>query len=93
MASEPLVTAADVLEALRQVRRLGNTAALTQLEQQEPELLALLLEEVSSLHHRLGRHLPTKLQRQVTHRIERLGTVLVLALQLAHRRLDEPNPG
>jgi len=93
MASEPLVTAADVLEALRQVRRLGNTAALTQLEQQEPELVALLLEEASDLHHRLGRHLPVKLQRQTTHRIERLGVVLVLALQLAHRRLDEPHPG
>jgi len=50
MASETLVTPADVLEALPQLCRLSIIAALTQLEQQELDLAALWPKEASNVH-------------------------------------------
>lgn len=88
MTRDSLVTAGDVLAATREVRRVGNTAALTDLEQREPELAGLLLDEASDFHRRLGLlHVPYDAQRRLTRRVERLGLHLVLALSAAHRRL------
>ena len=88
MTKDSLVTAADVLAAVREVRRLGNTSAMEQLEQREPELAGLLLDEASDFHRKLGLlHLPYDAQRRLTRQIERLGLTLVLAMDTAHQRL------
>ncbi len=88
MPIDPLVTAADILAATRRVRQLGNTAGLTDLEQREPELAGLLLDEASDLNRRLGLlHVPYPAQRRLTRQIERLGLSLILALEAGHKRL------
>ena len=88
MPHDSVVTAADVLAALRQVRQVGLTASLEDLERREPELLAMLTEQASELHHRLGRlRVPPKAQRLLTRHVERLGLHLVLAHEAGQRRL------
>ena len=68
--------------------RSASRPFLSDLEQREPELLALLTEQASELHRRLGLlHIPFKTQRRLTRQIERLGLHLVLSLQSAQRRL------
>ena len=85
------VTPADLRQAVRQIRRLGNDAALRQLERLEPELTELLLVEASHLHQRLiDLHLPSSKVRRLTRRVENLGVVLVLAARRAHQRSLTP---
>ena len=85
------VTPADLRQAVRQVRRLGNDAALHHLERLEPELTELLLVEASHLHQQLiDLYLPLSRVRRLNRRIENLGVVLVLAARLAHQRSLTP---
>lgn len=82
MPLTPAVSPAELRAAVRQVRRLGNAAALAWLERREPELTELLLVQATYLHGVLHQHrLPPKVIRRLTRRIEHLGITLVLAIR------------
>ena len=88
MASDQLVHARDVLDALRQVQRPSRCDPLRELERVEPDLAEHIMEELSRLHHELVRHdIPPKRARQLDRRCESLVLVAVLALRRAYVRL------
>ena len=90
MASDAIVSAKDVLGAISELKRLGSQRVLQDLERREPELAEHLLEELTAIYHRLmDLGLSGKALRRVSRRVEALALVMVVSLQLAHRRLWE----
>jgi len=88
MASDQVVTAKDVLEALLRVQRTGPDPLLQELEQCEPDLSEYLMEQTTSLHHaivELGAK-PSR-TRRISRQIEQTALVLVFSLRNAHLRL------
>ncbi len=88
MASDQVVSAQDVLQALMQIRRVGTSAATEELEKQEPDLTEFLLEELSSIHHQILKlAVKASRERRLVRRIETLSLVLVTSLRNARLRL------
>ena len=53
MADHPHVTARTVLDAVLEIKRLGSTRALEQLEEAEPELASYVMEALSDVHRQV----------------------------------------
>ena len=88
MATDAIVTAADVLRAMMELRRRGHDAVLRELEQQEPDLAEHLMEELGGIHRQLLETGATpKRVRRLARRVEAMALVLVGSLRHAHRRL------
>ena len=88
MASDQVVTARDVLDALLRVQRTGPDPLLRELEQCEPDLGEYLMEQTTRLHHAIV-DLGTKPSRtrRISRQIEQMALVLVFALRNAQLRL------
>src|SRR4051794_3969828 len=88
MASDQVVTAKDVLDALLRVQRRGPDPLVRELEQCEPDLCEYLLEQTTALHHAVaGLGAKPARTRRISRRIEQTALVLVFALRNAHLRL------
>ena len=88
MNLDQVVYAKDVLRAIAEVRRLGPRRAWSRLERLEPDLAEHALEELTALHHALGRTAAhPKQTRRSWRRAEALVLVLVTALRTARLRL------
>jgi hypothetical protein len=88
MASDQVVNAKDVLQALMEVRRVGGRRMLEDLERREPDLTEFCLEELSAIHQQLLEMRATPRQvRDASRRVEGLALVLVTALRKAGLRL------
>lgn len=87
-ASDQVVNAKDVLQALTEVRRVGGIRALEELERLEPGLTEYCLEEPSAVHQQILQTRATPKQvRAVSRRVEGLALVLVTALRKTGLRL------
>lgn len=92
-ASDKVILARDILDAVIRVRRTGVQSLLQQFEQEEPELAEIVLEEISLIHHRLlDGGIPAKDVRRIMHRTESLILVSLYAIRQAYRRLWEQHP-
>src|SRR5687768_7482308 len=95
MPSDAVVTPRDVLGSLMELRRVGRTLVLRELEQLEPDLLEYALEQLSAVNRRL---LDSGMRpgdvRRLTRDTEELALVLITSLRSAHLRLwrDEHEP-
>src|SRR5258706_16172671 len=95
MASDRIVTAKDVLDALMRVQRTGPDPLLRELEQLEPDLCEYLLEQASAVHQAIAK-LGTRpaRTRRLTRDVASMALVLVFSLRNAHLRLWQPTtPG
>ena len=88
MASDQVVTAKDVLDALLRVQRGGPDPMIRELEQCEPDLCEYLLEQTTALHHAVG-DLGARAARtrRISRAIEQTALVLVFSLRNAQLRL------
>lgn len=90
MATDQVIAAKDILDAVTRVRRMGVESLLQELEQQEPDLAEIVLEEVSLIHQRMtSTGITAKKSRGLIRRIESLILVSVTAARQGHRRLWE----
>ena len=90
MATDQVIEAKDILDAVTRVRRMGVERLLAELEQQEPDLAEIVLEEVSLIHQRMtSTGIAAKKSRPLLRRIESLILVSVAAARQGHRRLWE----
>jgi hypothetical protein len=95
VSSDAIVTTADVLRAVMELRRRGHDEVLRELEAREPDLAEHLMEELGSIHRLLLETGATpKRVRRLSRRVEALALVMVAGLRHAHRRLwDEDAAG
>ena len=90
MSTDAIVTAADVLRAVMELRRRGHDEVLRELEAREPDLAEHLMEELGSIHKLLLETNATpKRVRRLSRRVEALALVMIASLRHAHRRLWE----
>ena len=88
MASDRIVSARNVLDALSELKRIGTTTALEQLEQIEPDLASYLMEELGRVHEALLKlHAKPRITRRLIHQIELMTLVSVMALRNSQIRL------
>jgi hypothetical protein len=88
MSSDRVVEAKDALAAVLEVRRLGRSRVMEQLEALEPDLAEFALEELTAIHRRkadLGWR--PKDVRGLGRRVEVMALVPVTALRKASLRL------
>lgn len=88
MASDQLVSARAVLEAVMEIRRRGRYRALEELEQVEPDLAAYLMESLGQINERLLRlGGPVRPTRSLYARIELTALACITAMRKAHYEL------
>jgi hypothetical protein len=93
MATDQVIAARDILDAVTRVRRVGVERLLQELEQQEPDLAEIVLEEVSLIHQRMtSTGITAKKSRGLIRRIESLILISVTSARHGHRRLWEMQP-
>jgi hypothetical protein len=87
-ASDQLVTAKSILEAITEVKRRGRHRVLRDLEATEPELAGYVMEELTSIFHLLHRTgIRSKQLHRINWRMERMALVSIVAMRRAHYRL------
>jgi hypothetical protein len=92
-ASDKVILARDILDAVIRVRRTGVQTLLEQFEKEEPELAEITLEEITTIHRRLlDCGIPAKEARRIMHRTESLILVSLLAIRQAYRRAKSESP-
>jgi hypothetical protein len=92
-ASDKVILARDILDAVIRVRRAGVQTLLEQFEKEEPELAEITLEEITTIHRRLlDCGVPAREARRIMHRTESLILVCLLAIRQAYRRLWDEQP-
>lgn len=92
MATDQVITAKDIMDAVIRIRRIGVEKSLQELEQREPDLAEIVLEELSAVHRRLqDAGMPARRTRRLMRRIESLVLVAIAAMRQGHLRLwEEP---
>ena len=94
MATDQLVTAKIILQAQLELQRRGTRRIYALLEQTEPDLADVVLEETTDLYHQVIKTGATpKEARRIHHAAERLVLVSILALQKAHQALWQESTG
>jgi hypothetical protein len=87
-ASDQLVVAKDVLDAILEIRRQGANRLIREMESCEPALCEFFLEESTNLHSELARlGLRPRRLRAISERIQWFGLTLVRSLRCAQSRL------
>jgi hypothetical protein len=90
MASDQVITAKIILDSLMDIQHRGLDRALEDLEQTEPDLLAYLLENLTTIHHKiLAAGVRAKAALRIHRQTELLAMVCITAVGKAHRRLWE----
>jgi hypothetical protein len=94
MASDQQVDSKLVLQALMELKRQGVDKTMSRLEALEPDLIEVVLEELTEIHRQLldlgG---PPKKSRLLYRRIQSLVLLSITALQKAHYRLWQTEMG
>jgi hypothetical protein len=86
--SDQLVTPKDLLQAMAELKRLGARRVMEELEEREPDLAEVTLEEVTAIHHELlALGAAPKRAGRVYRRVEALVLVAALAMRQAYARL------
>lgn len=94
MASDQTVHARLILQAQAELARLGTRRVYSLMEQTEPDLAEVVLEQTTALYHEvLQLGVTPKDARRVHQAAERLVLVCILALQKAHAALWQDGSG
>lgn len=87
MASDQLVSARDVLDALTEVKRRGRERCMEELDQVEPDLASFVMESLSEIHRLImDLHGKPKQSRRLQCRVETLVLVSLFAVRKAGYR-------
>lgn len=94
MATDGLVSAQDVLNALRELEHKGSTKVMEELEAAEPDLTEHVIEGLTAVYRRMSRHCDSPQSTRSIYRLtRRVMLVSVMALRRAHYELWRDQAG